>query len=173
MRTKLHWPSVNAMVFGLGLGLAVTVIAPSSSHAIPTAGDYIFTSGPTGTFTSSGTDLTAWSITDLFGKTWSNLNNSLTLQANGPDVFEQTGDPSTLNGVPELLRIVWTDLTTQHAGKMASGCCVVTAPIPFTYTRVTSVPEHASLILVGLGLSLLALVGYLNRQRRWVGLQVG
>lgn len=173
MHPSLHGLTVKAVVLGLVLGLAITAMTPSSSHAIPTAGDYIFTSGPTGTFTSSGTDLTAWSITDLFGKTWSNLDNSLTLQANGPDVFEQIGDPSTLNGVPELLRIVWTDLTTQHAGKMASGCCVATAPIPFTYTRVTSVPEPASLILVGLGLSLLVLVGYVNRQRHQGGLQVG
>jgi hypothetical protein len=173
MHISLHGPTVKAVVLGLVLGLAVTAISPSSSHAIPTAGDYIFTSGPTGTFTSTGTDLTAWSITDLFGKTWSNLDNSLTLQSNGPDFFQQTGDPSTLNGVPELLRIVWTDLTTQHAGKVGSGCCVATSPIPFTYTPVTAVPEPASLILVGLGFSLLALVRYLNRQRRQGGLQIG
>lgn len=70
MRTKLCWSSLKAMVFGLGLCLAVSAITPTTSHAIPSAGDYIFTSGLTGTFTSDGTQLTKWSITDPGNFLW-------------------------------------------------------------------------------------------------------
>jgi hypothetical protein len=173
MHISLHGPTVKAVVLGLVLGLAITAITPSSSHAIPTAGDYIFISGPTGTFTSSGTDLTAWSITDLSGKTWSNLDNSLTLLANGPDFFEQTGAPSTLLSPPERIFISWTDMTAQISFKIDAGCCRTTAPLSFTYTSVASVPEPTSFALVGLGLGLLLLADYVRRQRRQGGLQIG
>lgn len=173
MHSSLHGLTVKAVVLGLVLGLAITAMTPSSSHAIPTAGDYIFTSGPTGTFTSSGTDLTAWSITDLSGKTWSNLDNSLTLLANGPNFFEQTGAQSALNGLPERLFISWTDLTTQISFKIAEGCCRTTVPLSFTYTSVAPVPEPASLVLMSLGLGLLLLVDFVRRRRRQGGLQVG
>lgn len=46
---------------------ALSGVAAPSAHAIPIAGDYTFTSGLVGTFTSNGNELTAWHITDPFG----------------------------------------------------------------------------------------------------------
>ena len=46
---------------------ALLAVSAPSAHAIPIAGDYTFTSGLIGTFTSNGNELTAWDITDPFG----------------------------------------------------------------------------------------------------------
>ncbi len=48
----------------LALCLSAYILNPTPASAIPSAGDYVFTSGLTGTFTSSGTQLTSWNFTD-------------------------------------------------------------------------------------------------------------
>jgi hypothetical protein len=48
------------------VGLVVLLAAPRPSYAIPIAGDYLLTSQVlTGTFTSTGTDITTWRFTTV------------------------------------------------------------------------------------------------------------
>lgn len=69
----------------LALCVSVFIFAPTPAQAIPMAGDYMFTSTFTGTFTSDGTMLTAWDFTCVLGTCSysSNLSN--------------TGDPPVTN----------------------------------------------------------------------------
>jgi hypothetical protein len=60
----------------IGLPLAwvlgfVIVVASGPVHAIPMAGNYAFTSGFTGVFTSDGSKLTAWDFKDPSNYHWS------------------------------------------------------------------------------------------------------
>ena len=161
MRTKLHWPSVNAMVLGLGLCLAVSAVTPTTSHAIPSAGDYTFTSGLTGTFTSDGTQLTKWSITDPGNFLWEtpstpsiDLNDTISFRIGTLDANNN-------------LSILWPlNMFTWVEGG------VIQAARSFAFAPNTqTVPEGTMIWLLALGL--LALLGYDRRQRRQVGVQVG
>lgn len=57
---------ITLVLFTASIGMG-----PQPAQAIPTAGDYIFTSGLSGTFTSDGSMLTVWHITDPFFRVWS------------------------------------------------------------------------------------------------------
>ena len=72
MMHRLKRVSQKAAVALVGLSLlgGVAVVAPTQSYAIPVAGEYAFTSGLSGTFTSDGSKLTAWNILGPLGSTF-------------------------------------------------------------------------------------------------------
>lgn len=53
------------------LGFVIIIMTSGPVHAIPMAGNYAFTSGFTGIFTSDGTKLTAWDFRDPSNYHWS------------------------------------------------------------------------------------------------------
>ena len=164
MRTLLDWLSMRVIVLGLGISLAIAATTSTPSYAIPVAGEYLFTSGLTGTFTSTGTGLINWNITDDLGNVWTTSTPSVRLTSNDATLFvvQTTLAPSS------ALVIRWDP--SLFSTRAVRGL----PPIrPFTFVKATPVPEPSGFVLVSLGLGLLALVGYMNRQRREAGLQIG
>lgn len=145
------------MVFGLGLCLALLATTPTSSYAIPVAGTYEWEAGSvlTGTFTSNGSVLTFWHMTDGV-TTW------------------QTSDPIPLTNdkdqffaiFPAPIQIVW-----ETGGPMSAAILASETDFSNAFKLATAVPEPSGLALVSLGLGLLALYSW--RQRRQTGLQIG
>ena len=91
-----HLSSVLAVLLGFALVCGVTTITPATSHAIPVAGDYTFTSGFTGTFTSNGNALTVWSFSvPSTIVLWTDSDPSVRPATNGNTIFfaaTQAGD---------------------------------------------------------------------------------
>ena len=156
------WPSWLAVLCSLPLVLASFAFFPATSQAIPVAGNYLLTSGLTGTFTSDGNKLTAWAITDAFNIVWTPTTTfSSAVLVNGADEFIQGQDQLPLHG----LIIDWTLNEATSFNIFDFNISTI------TYKVVSNVPEPSGLALVGLGLGVLALYGV--RQRRQTELQVG
>ena len=161
MRTSRLWRSLKGIAIGLGIGLVLTTTTPTPSHAIPLAGDYAFTAGFTGTFTSNGSKLTEWNFTDSLGTSWTfDFDDGSMVLTNNAVKFD------VLRGNREVV-ITWDN----------GSAIEITSPVGRTTTAVTwaatgaNVPEAPTGSLVTLGL--LALLGYGWRQRRQAGLQIG
>lgn len=160
MKTSRHWPSMSAMVVGLGLCLVVSATAPTPSHAIPVAGDYEFTNGLTGTFHSNGLSLTLWNITDPLGNVWQTGAPGTSVLINDITSF------ALISGVTADLSLNWRD------GGYQAHRFLISSKGDFSFQAVTSqVPEPSSALLLLAGLCLLA--GYGWGQRRQAGLQIG
>ena len=146
---------------------ALLTIAPPTAHAIPTAGDYVFTSGLTGTFTSTGSSLSAWQITDPSGNPYNSLTD--TVVDNSPVLFAVKTGPDF-----PFLQLEW-DISGlgNHAFQYVLDSGFASGSLPMTFQAVSSssVPEPSAVVLLGIGL--LALVGYVRRQRHHAELQVG
>ena len=83
--TKDQWFH-SAQSWGLGLVLVgALILSASPAHAIPVAGDYQFTSGLSGTFTSNGNSLSAWEI--QFGTLQFSSSSDFVFR-NEVDIFE-------------------------------------------------------------------------------------
>lgn len=146
-------------------GLCLTIVClgvSSPTYAIPVAGNYVFTNGLGGTFTSDGTQLTAWNITTLLSSTvFCNACGQVT-SFNDPSSFQTIDNSITPN---EELSLSWANngwgllQETQSTGT-------------FAYKAKTAgVPEPSVVLLLSGGLLALALYG--RQQRRQTGLQVG
>lgn len=152
-----RWNRVSQKVAVLMLGLSLmggaAIVAPTNSYAIPSAGNYVFTSGLTGSFTSNGTSLTVWNIVGpssthyLTGSTI--LNNSNT--------FTQVVGTKAL-GISWLLNGFGEGGLNPLGGTLKS------------VTYQLSVPEASTITLI-----LLSLIGLLfcSWRRRQAGMQIG
>ena len=175
-------PAKFLLLFVLSVSLIALLPRPShaiSLPAIPVAGDYVFTSGLTGTFTSDGTRLTAWTITGSYGVTFIG-NNPNDASQSGPSFLDSlvSLDPGT-HTIPSTFFLGITYLTVGSSlintvayledwGNFVHGSAGHIRQGTATYTRV---PEPSSTLLAGLGL--LLLLGYGWRQRRHPGPQIG
>lgn len=113
----------------------VAAVAPTTSYAIPLAGNYTFTSGLTGTFTSDGANLTAW---DIIGPLGGHFTTGVTA-LNDPDLF------ITLLERPSL-SLIWADqkfFEDTVTGSLRTNT--------FTFSSI-AVPEASTIVLGVLGL---------------------
>lgn len=159
-----------AMIFCGGL-LTVGLVAPNGSAAVPIAGEYVFTSGLTGTFTSDGNRLTAWFIDDPNTDVVWNSANTLQEVTSNIDLhfitrFNSGGDAGTAS----RLEIVWDDLSfatliRQNGSNGEDELRIDSGVIAFD-SRRASVPEPSSFLSVLMGIALLS--AYAMRQRRMV-----
>lgn len=161
-----HLSSVLAVLLGFALVCGVTTITPATSHAIPVAGDYTFTSGFTGTFTSNGNAVTVWSFSvPSTIVLWTDSDPSVRPATNGNTIFfaaTQAGD----------VRIDWSNTSfTARLNLTAGGIGSFDGPFSYQLATNGTVPEPSSAVLTGVGP--LLLLGYGWRQRRHAGVQVG
>ena len=148
--------------------LIMVCIWTDPAEAIPSAGDYTFSSTyVNGTFASTGTDLSSWSFSD----TW---DPSVTTNWSGPAPLLPAGSSIFQNDVA-LLQLVGTlhrSLGIDWGNGIVVSSRLEPAPagvnMPFT---VSAVPESSAGILLATGL--LGIAGYRWSQRRREGLQVG
>ncbi|MBH0177826.1 MAG: PEP-CTERM sorting domain-containing protein [Nitrospira sp.] len=162
--------SVWTSFFCVAVLVSLPCLAPPAAEAIPLLGTYEWNAGQSisGTFTSNGTELTAWNMT-VSTYTWttgSTLDNNLLS-------FEQ----EVLSPIYHYLIIHWaSDSSALFAARMhaSSGDFThINGIPPISFSRVASVPEPSSLLQLALGSGLLAGLGYVRRQRREAGLQIG
>lgn len=162
------WVSRPARVILLALFLLPPVLSwtPAPAHAIPTAGDYTFTSGFTGTFTSNGNALTVWTFTVpstvvLWTDSEPSVNPPITNDSLVFSAQTQAG----------FIKIDWSSNSFTARINLINGPPTDFAG-PFGYQRATTgaVPEPSTALLAGLGL--LLVLGYGWRQRRQAGLQI-
>lgn len=146
-----------------GLCLMIVCLGISSpSHAIPIAGSYVFTNGLTGTFTSNGSQLTAWNITlSSLTSTVFCQGCGLQVQTNSPSLFATMNKSVTPN---EELSLGWGNNSwSLQLETLESGT--------FAYKATTAgVPEPSVVLLLASGLLALSLYGW--RQQRQPKLQL-
>ena len=145
----------------LGLCLSLFILGPTPAQAIPVAGDYMFTSGLTGTFTSDGSQLTQWAITDTNSYLWSNTDVSqLEVLNNSFQFWYNNGD------LTRSINISWSGPSVCN---VRGGGCESPDNVPISY-------QSASVTIPGtvgpFALGFLALVAYEWRQRRQAEMQV-
>lgn len=152
---------VWSLVMGFTICSALTVLSPVPAQAIPSAGDYTFTSGFTGTFTSNGTSVTEYNFIDAVGMLWLRRIPVILEMQNNVTYFALLND---FNGAT----LIWNWADGVFADCQGTACRIGT----MSYTGdLRTVPEHSSAVFIGLGLLLLH--GYGWRQRRATGLQIG
>ena len=159
-----------AMMFCGGL-LTAGLVAPNGSAAVPIAGEYVFTSGLTGTFTSDGNQLTAWSIDDPnTDVVWSSANTLQEVTSNIDLQFVTRFDSGGEAGTTSRLELVWDDLSfatiIRPNGSNGEDELRIDSGVIAFDSRRASVPEPSSLLSVLMGVALLA--AYAMRQRRVV-----
>lgn len=145
---------------GLFTGLCLTLVClgiSSPSHAIPLAGNYEFTNGFTGTFTSNGSQLTAWNFT------LPSMSSTVFCKACGQDtptnsssIFVTTNNSVTPN---EGLSIFWSNNSWNFQFEtLETGT--------FAYrAKPAGVPEPSVVLLLAGGLLALSLYGRLQGRR--------
>jgi len=148
-------------------GLCLTIICvgfSSPTYAIPVAGNYVFTIGDLGgTFTSNGTQLTAWNITTSLSSTvFCNACGQLT-SFNDSSTFLTIDQSITPN---EELSLSWIDKTWGFTQEIQT-----TGTFDYKVVGIAGVPEPSVVMLLSGGFLALALYGW--QQRRQSGLQVG
>lgn len=168
MRTRLCWFRLKAVVLGLSIFMAGPLMTPAPSHAIPNAGDYTFTSGLTGSFTSDGTALTAWNFFDPTngpGLIWSSSDLNQVAHINNAVGFLASQPNGTF--APPTISLGWS------GGEFTAFSPLFSPPtglIPSQGFQYQSVPEGSSLWMLVPGL--LAVLGYNWMRRRQTGVQV-
>ena len=137
--------AVAMMVLSLMGGVAA--VAPTNSYAIPSSGNYVFTSGLTGTFTSNGTSLTAW---DIFGPSSTHYLTGGTI-FNNSNVFTQVVGTKAL-GISWLLNGFGEGGLNPLGGTLKS------------VTYRLSVPEASTIMLFSISLLGVILFSWRRRQ---------
>lgn len=155
------------------------ILGPTPAQAIPVAGDYILTgsSNFVGSFTSDGSQLTAWSISyNPLSVTWNTLDACFGFS--GDCVQTNTNISfNTYSTAFDNLYIDWGDTgATTFCGLLP---CITTdrysGDNQWVSESLTYAPAAVSVpgTFWPFALGFLALVGYDWRQRRQAGLQVG
>lgn len=160
-----RFSSVWAVLLGFALVFGAITITPATSHAIPVAGDYTFTNGFTGTFTSDGNALTVWSFS---------VPSTIVLWTNSePGVSPTTNDSTTFFAATQAgdVRIDWSSSSFTGRLNLSAGGIGDFAG-PFSYQPATNGTVHEASSAVFTGVGLLLVLGYGWQQRRETGLQV-
>ena len=150
-------------LLAVGAVSALLTLSPPTAHAIPVSGDYVFTTGITGSFTSNGTKLTAWDfVLDGSAVTWRHDNTTQVVLANDGTAWFAQDTQATKEA-----SIIW--------GLSAAGIDDLLDRVTFNTISISykaaSVPEPSAGLLLLVGLVML--VGYRWQQQRQTGLQVG
>lgn len=153
------------------LAALMALLTPLQSYAIPIAGSYAFTSGLTGAFTSNGTSLTSWAITDTFGNSFTFGTPSQVVLQNNPGLFA-IQIPPVVNVEPNsfILEIPWdpaqeaqAPFRNTHILLGVGSLAVVNGTA--TWNPVVATPEPSTSILMIVGLLLMLGYGWWQRQR--------
>ena len=160
-------------IVSLAVCLIVIGSMPGTAKAIPSMGDYTFTSTfVNGTFTSSGTALTAWHFVDTYNDTTFSgadpvLPSSSIVALNDPLFFWHISNHPT--AAPSV-EIFWD--SNQYESKRPFGINGAEGEGGrFTAAAAATVPEPSTYLLFGSGL--LGLAGYRWSQRRRERTQLG
>ena len=162
-------PLARWSILWIVLGVALLILIPTRSHAVPASGDYVFTSGLTGTFTSTGSVLSLWNMGDTVGGGWNNLIDDQTVVTNSRDTFTVT---APFYFTTTYLLLQWAAdpaATTVQFSMIPNLQGFISGTAGFTRVS-TPVPEGASSGVVVIGL--LVLLGYAFKQQRRVGVRV-
>ncbi len=146
-------------------GLCLTILClglSSPTYAIPVAGNYVFTNGLDGTFTSDGSKLTVWNITTQLSSTiFCNACGQLT-PLNDSSSFQTIDTSITPN---EEFSLLWANSTWGFTQEIQT-----TGDFAYKLVGTAGVPEPSVVLLLSGGLLALALYG--RRQRHQAGLQI-
>lgn len=146
--------------------VASTALSPTVSPAIPVAGDYEFTNGLVGTFTSDGQHLTEWDF-QVAGSTvtWTPSNSIQTVTSNNSDAFSAL-QPGLTPLLSSSISLVWNDPSgsPRYVSTDPKGANTEL----LLYRPASAIPEPSSLVLLFVGVGLLAYNGW--RQRNQAGL---
>jgi len=144
------------------LSASFLICAPAPAHAIPVAGDYEFTSGLTGNFTSDGSQLTSWNFSDPVGSMiWSNTSSSFqNVSVNNTSSFASN---INVGGITNYyyISLLWDNGSYSF---FLDSVKPIQLQGTATWQVTTAVVEPSPMWLVAMGL--LAVLGYGYRQRR-------
>jgi len=167
--------SLRSAALVLALCLSVFILGPTPAQAIPVAGDYVLTgsSNFVGSFTSDGSQLTAWNISyNPLSVTWNTLDAC----------FGTSGDcvQTNTNFFFNTYSTAFDNLYIDWANESCiGGTCITTDRYSADNQYVTESLAYAPAAVSVPGtfwpfaLGFLALVGYDWRQRRQAGMWVG
>jgi hypothetical protein len=158
----------------------LTFASPLTSHAIPIAGNYMFTSGLTGTFTSDGNQLTTWNFTDpldsILPVTWDSSSPLKFVSSNTPTSFLQEESGRIVGGPGTFflyqVSIDWTS-NQFNANRFDDSFAppideVFNGTYSFAPATGNPVPEPSTFGLLAIGL-----VTFVAYKRRQAGQLVG
>lgn len=162
-------------IVGFGVVAALVTLPPAVSHAVPVAGDYVFSAGLAGSFHSNGTFLDSWhmQIPDTAAVFDDTFSNQVILRNDSQVFWDRNVLPFITVDYFDLV-IVWPLNFSQLSVKLIDREDVVfdhPSIIEYFPTSPTAVPEPPSISL--LMLAILALLGYGWRKQRQARLMIG
>ncbi len=159
-------------LIAIGAFGSLLTLSPPAAHAIPAAGDYVFTSLFSGSFTSTGSSLSAWQFTTPSGHSFSSITDLVHL--NDDYTLEVYDSTFIIPGVP-FAQITWdsTGFGDSFVQYYVNSSPFIESSYGLTFIPApsSSVPEPSAGLLLLAGLVML--MGYGWRQQRQAEMQVG